>query len=193
MDARFVPALGGIVLVALLAGCGSTPKTSSGTFNPSGTTDTSSPSAISSDSPATAAPAPSAMTTPEFTRSVLSGYRAYQAAYERAYETNDPSGLGQYATDPILSLVEKDIEAGIARGEIWRFHNVLNPRLQGWTPDRTTVAVLDCLQTLGSYRYNAKSGKRLGSGRAVNGYYQAQMRYVAGTWKIFDAKVGKRC
>jgi hypothetical protein len=192
MDARFVPTVGGIVLVALLAGCGGTTSSGNGTFRPSGTTDDSA-SGASSDAPLSAAPAPSAMTTSELTRSVLSDYRAYQTVYEQAYANNDPSGLSRYATDPILTLINKDIEGDIARGEIWRFHNVLNPRIQGWTQDHTTVVVLDCVQTLGSYRFDAKTGKRLGSGQAVNGYYQAQMRYVAGTWKIFDAKVGKRC
>ena len=89
--------------------------------------------------------------------------------------------------------VTKDIQANAAKGVIWRFHNVLNPQLQGWTKDKVVVVVLDCLQNLGSYEYRLANGARVTSKKAVNSYYQAQMKYVQGVWKITDAKAGNRC
>jgi hypothetical protein len=89
--------------------------------------------------------------------------------------------------------VVRDIQANAAKKVIWRFHNVLNPQLQGWTQDKTTVVVLDCLQNLGSYEYSLTDGSRLGTKKAANNYYQAQMKYVQGTWKIAVAKAGNQC
>lgn len=133
------------------------------------------------------------MSSPQLKQSVIDAYRVYMAAYERAYETNDTSTLDQYAVDPILGQVVRDIQANAAKRVIWRFHNVLNPQLQGWTPDKTTVLVLDCLQNLGSYEYSLNDGSRISTKKAVNSYYQAQMKYVQGTWKIADAKAGNQC
>jgi hypothetical protein len=138
-------------------------------------------------------PAPSTMTAPQLRQSVLDGYKSYMAASEAAYETNNTSSLGQYAVDPILSRVTQDIQANAAKGVIWRFHNVLNPQLQGWSKDKTLVVVLDCLQNLGSYEYSLANGARVSTKKAANSYYQAHLKYIQGVWKITDAKVGSRC
>lgn len=190
MVARFVPTLGGIALVALLAGCGNTPPSNSGTFNPSGSTDNTTPS-VPSSTPVEAVP--SAMSASQLRDSVLGRYRAYQKAYETAYEKNDASGLSAVATEPLLTKIIKDIEQTQAHGDIWRFHNVLNPRIQGRSEDSSVVLVLDCVRTIGAYRFSAKTGKNLGAYRGGAHAYQAVMKYVDGTWKISNATQGQKC
>lgn len=133
------------------------------------------------------------MSSPELKQSVIDAYRAYMAAYERAYETNDTSTLAQYAVDPVLGQVVRDIQANAAKHVIWRFHNVLNPQIQAWLPDKTVVLVLDCLENLGSYEYSLSDGSRLSTKKAANNYFQAQMKYVQGAWKITDARAGNQC
>jgi hypothetical protein len=194
MNARFVPVIGGIALVTLLAGCGSASGPNSGTFHPSGAsspTDATSDAAAGSGS--SAAPVPSAMTTQQLKQSVLAGYRAYQKAYETAYRTNDPAGLAAVAIDPLLARVTKDVEKTAAGGEIWRFHNVLSPQIQSHSQDSTTIVVVDCLKTLGAFRFNAKTGQRLGSLPGGSALYQAIMKYTDGTWKVSDGIQGKKC
>jgi hypothetical protein len=203
-SARFCAGVvGGVVLVGVLSGCGSA-KAKGGGFDPSGTAGAGAggtPGAASTGGvPGAAAgpvapplPAPSTMTAPQLRQSVLDGYKSYMAASEAAYETNNTSSLGQYAIDPILSRVTQDIQADAAKGVIWRFHNVLNPQLQGWSKDKTLVVVLDCLQNLGSYEYSLANGARVSIKKTANSYYQAHLKYIQGVWKITDAKVGSRC
>jgi hypothetical protein len=124
---------------------------------------------------------------------VLSRYREYQRAYERAYETNDANALATFAIDPLLSIITDDLKKLAAKGQIWRFHNVLNPRIQGRSQTGSTVFVIDCVRTLAAYRFSAKSGKRLGTFRGGTRAYQAVMRYIDGTWKISNATEGQKC
>ena len=197
-----VPAAAGLTaVVVLLSGCGSSSKAKGGGFAPAGgdtptstapgVTDPSAPSASASAS--AAGLAPSAMTTPQFKQAVLSGYKAYMTAYEHAYATNITSTLGQYAADPVLGKVTKEIQADAAKKVVWRFHNVLNPQLQGWATDRTLAVVLDCVQNLGWYKYSLTSGARTGTKSAGNNYYQTHLKYVDAVWKVTEVKVGGRC
>jgi len=189
------------VVTIVVSGCGS--KTNGGGFAPagggsptsttSGPTPTTSSSAASSAASQSALPTPSTMTTAQLKRSVLDAYKAYMAAYERAYEINSTSELSQYAVDPILGRVTKDIQADAAKHVIWRFHNVLNPRLQGWSTDQALVVVLDCVQNLGWYKYSLATGAKIGSKNLGNSYYQTHVKYVQGVWKIADVKVAGRC
>lgn len=206
MGVRFRRLAGGltlaVVLAGQLAGCG---KSGKGTFHPSGSVSSASDrpvvagpsgttgSVSASNGTASPLPAPSTMTTPQLKTSVLDTYRAYMAAYEAAYETNDPSGLGPYAMDPVLGRVTAELQAQAKAGVIWRFHNVLNPQLQGETKDRTLVLVLDCVQDLGSYEYSLANGARIATKQAANNYFQAEVKYVQGGWKVSDTKVGNRC
>ncbi|MCO6006579.1 hypothetical protein NE236_16460 [Actinoallomurus purpureus] len=130
---------------------------------------------------------------PRSPSSALAAYREYQRMYEQAYESNDTSRLDTVAMDPLLSIIDKDVEKIQHQGVFWRFHNVLNPRVQGRTNDDSVVVILDCVRTLGAYRFSARTGKRLGSWRDGSHLYQAVMRYSDGTYKISDATEGRKC
>jgi hypothetical protein len=55
------------------------------------------------------------------------------------------------------------------------------------------VLILDCVRTLGAYRFSAKSGKILGTYNGSTGAYQAVMKFTNGTWKISNATQGQKC
>ncbi len=179
---RFRLCVGTLMLASLLTACGN--RTSSG-FHPSG----QAPPTSSSSAHATA-PAGTAVRTPA---SALAAYRDYQRVYEQAYETGDPTPLHAVAVDPQLTSVAKDVAHVRAKGVIWRFHNVLNPKVQGRSKDDSTVVVLDCVQTLGAYRFSAKTGRRLDAWRGGTHLYQAIMKFDNGSWKISDGRQGGTC
>lgn len=171
-----------LVLASTLAACGNRP--SAGEFNPHG----------SAPPPQTPAAAPQTPVAPSVAqRSALDAYRSYQLAYEKAYQTNDARGLTAVAVDPLLSQVTQDVARIRAQGLIWRFHNVLNPQVQGRSKDGSRVVILDCVHTLGAYRFDAKTGKRLSAWRGGSRFYQAIMRLSGNTWKISEARQGNRC
>lgn len=193
---RFRKCVGTLMLVGLLTACGTR---SPGGFHPSGH---AAPPGDSNASPAgqTSSSGASPDATgggdtpqPKTPQSALAAYRNYQLAYERAYETNDASVLDPVAMDPMLSEVTQDVADIRAKGVIWRFHNVLNPRVQGTSNDGSSVVILDCVRTLGAYRYDAKTGKRLNGWRGGSREYQAIMRYSDDSWKISEARQGGKC
>jgi hypothetical protein len=192
---RFRKCGGTLLLVGLLAACGG--RTEGGGFHPNGRApaDGSSASAASSAGGAGAADGNPGVGTPapRTPQSALAAYRTYQLAYEKAYETNDVSVLTPVAMDPLLAAVAKDIASVRADGWIWRFHNAINPRVQGSSTDGATVIILDCLKTLGSYKFSAKTGRRLSSWRGGTAEYQATMRYSSSIWKISEATEGGKC
>jgi hypothetical protein len=184
--------------MGLLAACGG--RTDGGGFHPSGQAgadgSSTAPSAGTSGSAGSSAGTTTPGTggpMPKTPQSALAAYRGYQLTYEMAYENNDPSLLNPVAMDPLLSLITRDINEIRAQGFSWRFHNVLNPHVQGTSADGSTVVVLDCVKTLSSYKFSAKTGKRLGSYRGGTAAYQATMRYSDSTWKISDATEGEKC
>lgn len=171
-----------------LAGCG-TSRSGAGSFNPSG--DIAGTAAREN---ATAAPAdPGALPTEQTDRLVLRSYSDYQRAYRTAYERNDPSGLPAVATDPILTSVTNDIEEMRAKGVIWRFANVYNPRVYARSSDGRYVYVVDCVRTLAGYRYSAKTGKRLGGGPGTAYRYRTTLAYEGTTWKVSNTKRDTPC
>jgi hypothetical protein len=196
---RFRKCVGTLLLMGLLAACGG--RTDGGRFHPSGKASADDPSAASAGSagsagtgtdgtdanPGVGTPAPK---TPQ---SALAAYRSYQLAYEQAYEGNDATVLRPVAMDPLLTTISKDIASVRADGLIWRFHNVINPQVQGTSTDGSTVVILDCLKTLGAYKYDAKTGKRISAWRGGTSEYQATMRYSSSIWKISDATEGGKC
>ncbi|MFB9832104.1 hypothetical protein [Actinoallomurus acaciae] len=195
---RFRKCVGPLVLMGLLAACGG--RTDGGGFHPNGqATDDDSSAAPLSGAPGSAGASAGTTTPgaggpmPKTPQSALAAYRGYQLTYEMAYENNDPSLLNPVAVDPLLSTVTRDINEIRAQGYIWRFHNVLNPHVQGTSADGSTVVVLDCIKTLGSYKFSAKTGRRLGSYRGGTAAYQATMRYSDSTWKISEATEGEKC
>jgi hypothetical protein len=175
-------AAGALVLVSTLAACGSRP--SAGEFHPHGSAPAQEAPAAAPQQSAAAATAP---------RSALAAYRGYQLAYEKAYQTNDARGLDAVAMDPLLSQVTRDVARIRDEGVIWRFHNVLNPQVQGRSKDGSKVVILDCVHTLGAYRFDAKTGKRLNAWRGGSRFYQAIMRFSDNTWKISEARQGDPC
>jgi hypothetical protein len=194
---QFRKCVGPLVLMGLLVACGS--RTDGGGFHPSGQAPANGASAASpadsggasgtSGGGTTGAGAPVPMTP----QSALAAYRGYQLTYERAYENNDASVLNAVAMDPLLSKVSQDIDDVRRQGIIWRFHNVLNPQIQGGSKDSSSVVILDCVKTLGSYKFDASTGRRIGSWRGGTAEYQAVMRYSDSTWKISEATEGGPC
>jgi hypothetical protein len=188
---RFRTCVGTLMLASLLTACG---NRTSGGFHPSGHAPAGGPGTTSSTSGASSAGGtPGAAPTAKTPQSALAAYRNYQRVYEQVYETGDPSLLSTVAMDPQLSLVTKDLADVQAQGVIWRFHNVLNPKVQGRSADDSTVVVLDCVQTLGAYRFSAKTGKRLSAWRGGAFLYQAIMKFDNGSWKISDGRQGNKC
>jgi hypothetical protein len=196
---RFRMCVGPLILAGLLTACGGR---ATGGFHPSGQaqgdespmTSSSPDTAPRSDTSAgTASDPASGGPLPQTPQSALAAYREYQRAYEQAYETNDPSGLDAVAMDPLLSVIDKDIAKIKRQGVFWRFHNVLNPQVQGRSKDDSVVVILDCVRTLGSYRFSARTGKRLAAWHDGSHLYQAIMRYADGTYKISDATEGRKC
>jgi hypothetical protein len=194
MRARFITPVGAaLMLTCSLAACGSSGQ--AGAFQPAGQ-----PASAATQPPsggrAAADPAapPATMTAAQINAQVLARYREYQRVYKQIYETNDPAPLASVAIDPLLTIITKDVKETAAKGEIWRFTNVLHPQIQGRSKDGAIVIVLDCVRTLGAYRYSAKTGRRLGA--TSNGgtrLYQAVMKFTGGTWKISEGRQGKKC
>ncbi|TNY35168.1 hypothetical protein [Thermomonospora catenispora] len=184
MFARTVRPLGPLALAGLITACASTP--SGGAFRPSGTPADPAASA--------AAPvAPEALPTEQVDAQVLRSYAAYQQAYKKAYETNDPSLLPPVATDPLLTTVTKDIERTRAKGEIWRFVNISNPQVYARSKDGRTVYVVDCMRTLAAYRFSAKTGKRIDEKKGGRYRYRTAIKYESGTWKVSDMRLDEPC
>ncbi|WP_141578083.1 hypothetical protein [Actinomadura sp. WMMA1423] len=171
--AAWLPA---VLAVCAAAGCGSSGSPTGGELSPNGRFDTG--------GPAPAANAPTAIPTEQLFRTVLDRYRAYQAAYKKAYETNDPAGLTDVAMDPLLTEVTDDIEATKAKGQIWRFTKTVNPRVYARSKDSTKIYLIDCVKTLAGYRFSAETGKRTGGGKGGAYVYRYTVQYDGGTWKV---------
>ncbi|ACY96725.1 MULTISPECIES: hypothetical protein [Thermomonospora] len=185
MLARLVRPLGLLTLTGLTAACASG-SSGKGTFRPSGSL--ARPAA--SDA---AQAAPHTLPTEQVDAQVLQSYAAYQKAYKKAYETNDPSPLSEVATDPLLTTLTEDIERTRAKGVIWRFVNISNPRVYARSDDGYTVYVVDCMRTLAAYRFSAKTGKRLGGGPGGTYQYRTAVTYESGAWKVSNTKRDKPC
>jgi hypothetical protein len=185
MLAPLVRPLGLLALAGLAVGCGSG-SSPGGTFQPSG-------SLADPASPSTAQAGPGALPTEQVDAQVLRHYAAYQKAYKTAYETNDPSGLPAVATDPLLTTVTRDIERTRAKGEIWRFVNISNPRVYARSQDGLTVYVVDCMRTLAGYRFSTRTGKRTGGGPGGTYQYRTALKYDAGVWKVSNTKRDQPC
>jgi hypothetical protein len=182
MSSRFAPLLGGLGLAVAVAGCGG--SGSAGTFRPAG--DAGGPSTPGAASTArTPAPVDTAALTP----TIIAQYKRFQKVYETSFANNDTSELTGVATEPILGQLMRTAERARSQGIVWRYHNVLNPRLALITKDGRQAVVLDCVQTLGSFKYDARTGKRL-TANTTGGQtrYRALMRLVDGIWKLSDSR-----
>ncbi|SNR51967.1 hypothetical protein [Actinomadura mexicana] len=173
-----------VLAVCTAAGCGSSGSSASGELSPNGRFDTG-----------TRAPAggPTAVSTDRLFKTVLARYRAYQAAYQQAYEKNDPAGLTDVAMDPLLTEVTDDVEATKAKGQIWRFTKTLNPRVYANSKDRTKVYLIDCVNTVAGYRFSAKTGKRTGGGKGGAYLYRYTVQYDGGSWKVAASVRDRTC
>lgn len=173
-------------LTVPLAACGSG-SPSGGSFQPNGSFGSASPG----DPSGSAAPSP--LPTDQMDKAALKVYRDYQTVYQRAYENNDPSELASVTTDPILTRITQDVEATKAKGEFWRFTNVFNPRVYARAKDGTAVYLLDCIRTLGGYRFSTKTGKRTGGGPGGTYRYRTTVRYTSGAWKVAETIRDRTC
>ncbi|MGW5412867.1 hypothetical protein [Actinomadura geliboluensis] len=176
-----------VVSLLAVAGCGSSGPSSNGRLDPNGSLDNG------AATPSQVADAPSAVPTEELFKTVLKRYRAYQDAYKKAYDTNDPSGLADVAMDPLLTEVTDDVEATKAEGVIWRFANTFNPRVYARSKDSTKVYVIDCVRTLAAYRFSARTGKRLSQTPGDAFVYRATLAYDSGTWKVAANVRDRQC
>ncbi|MEO3782392.1 hypothetical protein ABGB12_03615 [Actinocorallia sp. B10E7] len=183
-----------LLFTLALSGCASSSSkdtpSEDGAFTPAGT-----PPAPRTD-PAAAASLQPTVSRADADKTVLERYRAYQRAYEKAYATGDPDPLAEVATDPLLGIITKDVDATFKdrKGVIWRFRNVLNPKIGSRSKDLSSIVVVDCVRTLGAYKFSAKTGKRIGGTDKSSTYtYQARFQYDGTTWKAAEARKGKRC
>ncbi|WP_433327899.1 hypothetical protein [Spirillospora sp. CA-294931] len=181
-------ALTGALLGALLTACGDSGSTSGGDFKPNGSPTTAQASPTTPTSTA-----PSALPTEQVNQTVLQRYLEYQKVYKRAYEQNDPTELATVAVNPLLGQVSKDVERTKAKGQIWRFTNVSNPKVYARAKDGATVYVIDCMRTLSGYRFSATTGKRTAGGTGDAFVYRTALRYDAGLWKVSDSVRDKKC
>ncbi len=176
------------LLPLALTACG-TSHPAAGTFSPTGRAATATPLG----DPSTASQDPSKLPTPEIDKIVLDRYRAYQKMYQRVYETNDPTDLPTVAIDPVLSRVTADVERTKAKHEIWRFTNISNPKVYARSKDGMTVYVIDCLQTLASYKFSTTTGKRLAGGEGSSYIHRTAVHYSGGQWRVADSIEGDKC
>jgi hypothetical protein len=176
------------VVASVVAGCGG--QGSAGTFHPTGD-----PNGGSAAGAPPAANAPVAVDTAALTPTIIAQYRRFQQVYETSFAANDTSELAGVATEPIVSQLIRTAENARRQGVYWRYHNVLNPRLGEITKDGRQAVVFDCVRTLGSYEYDAKTGKRLvAHDKSGLARYRAVMTLVGETWKLSSARsevVGK--
>jgi hypothetical protein len=181
MSSRFAPLLGVLVLAAALAGCGGS---DAGAFQPAG--DVATRSATGAAPPA-GVPAP--VDTAALTPMIIAQYKRFQKVYETSFAMNDTSELAGVATEPILGQLLRTAQRARSQGVFWRYHNVLNPKLALITKDGLQAVVLDCVHTLGSFKYDARTGRRLTANtEGGETRYQAVMRLVDGTWKLSDSR-----
>lgn len=185
--ATTVPVIVLALTLCAATGCGSSGASSNGELAPKGTFDGG------GAAPAPTAVAPSAIPTAELFKTVLQRYRAYQDAYKKAYETNDPSELDAVAMDPLLTQITEQIETTRAKGEIWRYTSTFNPRVYARSKDSTKVYVVDCIRTLVGYRYSAETGERLGGGPGGTHLFRTTLQYDSGVWKVAASVREKKC
>ncbi|MBC6457794.1 hypothetical protein [Actinomadura sp. HBU206391] len=182
MSSRFAPLLGGLGLVVAVAGCGG--SGSEGAFRPAGDVNTRSTTAMPSQ-----AGRPGPVDTPALTPVIIAQYKRFQKVYETSFAMNDTSELAGVATEPILGQLLRTAQRARSQGIFWRYHNVLNPKLASITEDGRQAVVLDCVQTLGTFKYDARTGRRLTANETVGQTrYRALMRLVGGTWKLSDSR-----
>jgi hypothetical protein len=188
MRSRFIRSFGLVAVAGLAVACGES-SSPSGAFNPSGDKVSPVPAA---ETPGAGA-VPSTMPTEQVDAQVLKAYADYQRAYRKAYEANDPTRLTEVAMDPLLATVTKDIERVRAKGEIWRFANVSNAKVYARSADGLNVYVVDCMRTIGAYRYSARTGERLGGGTGAAYLYRTAVTYRSGVWKVSNTKRDRPC
>ncbi|MCW2903631.1 MAG: hypothetical protein JWO67_5896 [Streptosporangiaceae bacterium] len=191
MSSRFAPHVGGLALASVIAGCGG--SGAAGTFRPSGDTAGQTPAGTPATAPGAGTPV--AVDTTALAPTIVARYRRFQQLYEAASGSNNAGPLAEIATDPILTSITQEIEDSRRKGDIWRFHNSINPRLAAITSDGRHAIVLDCLHTLGAFKYDAKTGKQTAAFHK-GGYtrYRAVMTLDGGTWKLSQASdQGNRC
>jgi hypothetical protein len=136
------------------------------------------------------------MSGPAFTKTVLDDYRAYQAAYQQAYESDDPSGLSTVAAGPLLSAVTKDIQQTKAKDLVYRFVVQLNPRVQFWERNQSLAVVVDCIRTLSWYSFSVTTGKPVRSDTSSSTkLYRYAMTYdpTSRAWKASAVKGASKC
>lgn len=184
LGTRRAACLTAALAVCAAAGCGSSGSSAGGELSPDGRVD-------NGGTPAPAAP--TAVPTDQLFKTVLARYRAYQDAYQKAYEDNDPTGLADVAMDPLLTEVTNDVEATKAKGQIWRFAKTLNPRVYASSKDRSKVYLMDCVNTVAGYRFSAKTGKRTGGGKGGAYLYRYTVQYDGDSWKVAASVRDRTC
>jgi hypothetical protein len=197
---RFPGARGGtrlgacLITAGLLAACGA--STTSGSFHPDGqaqnVVDPSGGTSILPGGTGATVP-PSTMSSPQIDSGVLTAYRNFQQVYEQAYATNGTAQLSTVAVNPLLSSITGDINSDAAQGIIWRYANVLNPRVQSHSSNNGAVAVIDCIESLGAHKFSTRTGNMIASIAMTKRYYVAVMHYSDGTWKAYSVVEGKSC
>ncbi|GAA2603392.1 hypothetical protein SMC26_03520 [Actinomadura fulvescens] len=116
-------------------------------------------------------------------RAALTSYRHFHKAFERALETNDPTGLAAVTTGPQARHLHKVIRANRRAGIIQRSHAVPHPRLMALKPP--IAQIVDCVTTSGLWTYRARSGTRVGNPpKPQRTLIYATLHQTGTTWKV---------
>ncbi|GAB3279362.1 hypothetical protein GCM10027589_05860 [Actinocorallia lasiicapitis] len=185
-------ALCSLLLITLSASACTSEPTSSGTFHPAGE---ATPLTATGTPGATGPAAGSTPTLPpaEIDAIALRRYRDFQAAYQQAYATGDASVLSGVVMDPLLGIITKDVETETSKGVLWRFNNILNPKVGSKSKDGTAVLIVDCLATLQATKVMVETGKVVQAKRLGAHLYQARLLWDGTTWTTAEARKGKPC
>lgn len=123
-------------------------------------------------------------TTTSVEEAVLSGYRAFWAAYLRAGDPMNPEHPDLVATaiNPELEQVQRAFLARLAGGEVIRGSIENNPRLEG-APAGNTATVIDCAVD-NSRVVNATTGAEQPVTGDNHHLMRVEMSLVDGVWKV---------
>ncbi len=133
--------------------------------------------------PPTSTTAPSTTTTSVET-AILSGYRAFWAAYLRAADPMNPEHPDLLATaiNPELEQVQRAFLARLAGGEVIRGTIENHPQIEG-APTATTATIVDCAVD-NSRVVNASTGAEQPTTGDSHHLIRVEMSLVDGTWKV---------
>jgi hypothetical protein len=174
------------VVLSLLAGCSDKAAGPSNATTPAATTTSASAGSSPSES---STPSSS---TDKATAGALAAYRGMWADMVAASRTSDYKSplLAQHASGAALTQIVRSLYSDQQKGLVSRGEPVLHPRAgeSDLTASPQRVVVEDCADSRNWLRYSKTTGK-LADSPGGNRHISADVRGVAGTWKVVDFQV----